>query len=600
MTSLVLETTVVDPVARDHAVERFRTQGIALPTFAQLADPTTFPDGVATRLAAVDPDDADPANLFRVHWCNGADRTTLVDVPEHLVLPPSLTRRRRADRGAAGRPLPDDRGPQGAGRLRVPRAADRHRPVRSHRAPRHLAVDRQLRPRRRGHLAAHGLPRRRRAPRGHEPGALRRGWTGWVADPADIVRTPGSESNVKEIYDACNELARDPDERRAQPVLRVREPPRPLARSPAAALRARRSSGSPDDRPELRLARLRVGVGLGRHARRGRHLKQRHGAPIVAVEALECPTMLCNGFGEHNIQGIGDKHVPLIHNVMGHRRRRRRSPTEHRRARCALQHRRRAGRACRRAGARPTIVAQLPHLGPVDLQPRRADQGREAPRLGADDLIVTVATDGAALYGSEREKTWPATAPTASTTAPPPRSSPSTSTAQPPTTCSSSASRARDRIFNLGYFTWVEQQGVSLEDFEARRQAFWTGLEALVPEWDALIEDFNQRTGGSPPGDRAAGCGWPAPPRSATSCCPRRRRRRRPRPGPRLARRRTWPAEATPTRSCATGRLASRPGRERRRYFGWSSASTPRWRGGGRRRGFSVTPFRWGDSLGAW
>ncbi len=54
----------------------------------------------------------------------------------------------------------------------------------------------------------------------------------------------------------------------------------------------------------------------------------------------------------------------------------------------------------------------------------------------------------------------------------------------------------RSRIFNLGYFTWVEQQGVSVDDFEARRQAgFWTALETLVPKWDALIEDFNQRTG---------------------------------------------------------------------------------------------------------
>jgi hypothetical protein len=54
----------------------------------------------------------------------------------------------------------------------------------------------------------------------------------------------------------------------------------------------------------------------------------------------------------------------------------------------------------------------------------------------------------------------------------------------------------RRRIFNLGYFTWVEQQGVTVEDFEARRRPeFWRALETLVPEWDALIEDFNQRTG---------------------------------------------------------------------------------------------------------
>ena len=47
----------------------------------------------------------------------------------------------------------------------------------------------------------------------------------------------------------------------------------------------------------------------------GDWLKDRYGTKIVAVEALECPTLLENGFGEHNIQGIGDKHVPLIHNV---------------------------------------------------------------------------------------------------------------------------------------------------------------------------------------------------------------------------------------------------------------------------------------------
>ena len=48
----------------------------------------------------------------------------------------------------------------------------------------------------------------------------------------------------------------------------------------------------------------------------GDYLKEERGARIVVVEANECPTLLRNGFGEHNIQGIGDKHVPYIHNVM--------------------------------------------------------------------------------------------------------------------------------------------------------------------------------------------------------------------------------------------------------------------------------------------
>ena len=48
----------------------------------------------------------------------------------------------------------------------------------------------------------------------------------------------------------------------------------------------------------------------------GDYLKDKHATRIAVVEAVECPTLLNNGYGEHNIQGIGDKHVPLIHNVM--------------------------------------------------------------------------------------------------------------------------------------------------------------------------------------------------------------------------------------------------------------------------------------------
>lgn len=48
----------------------------------------------------------------------------------------------------------------------------------------------------------------------------------------------------------------------------------------------------------------------------GDHLKETFGADICVVEALECSTLLYNGYGEHNIQGSGDKHVPFILNVM--------------------------------------------------------------------------------------------------------------------------------------------------------------------------------------------------------------------------------------------------------------------------------------------
>ena len=52
----------------------------------------------------------------------------------------------------------------------------------------------------------------------------------------------------------------------------------------------------------------------------------------------------------------------------------------------------------------------------------------------------------------------------------------------------------RNRIFNLGYFTWVEQQGIPLEHFEARRrQTFWRSLRPALDVWDGLIGEFNQR-----------------------------------------------------------------------------------------------------------
>ena len=50
----------------------------------------------------------------------------------------------------------------------------------------------------------------------------------------------------------------------------------------------------------------------------------------------------------------------------------------------------------------------------------------------------------------------------------------------------------RERIFNLGYYTWVEQQGVSIEEFNARKdQGFWNNLRSYVPKWDKLINEFN-------------------------------------------------------------------------------------------------------------
>jgi hypothetical protein len=135
-------------------------------------------------------------------------------------------------------------------------------------------------------------------------------------------------------------------------------------------------------------------------------LKEEYGTKIVAVEALECPTMLENGYGEHNIQGIGDKHIPLIHNVMN---------TDvvvgiSDRATDELDvlFNTPAGRAylARKRGIDERIVGALEHFGFSSVcNVLAAIKTAKLLGLGPDDAIVTVATDGAAMYPSERDKT---------------------------------------------------------------------------------------------------------------------------------------------------------------------------------------------------
>ena len=229
----------------------------------------------------------------------------------------------------------------------------------------------------------------------------------WVTDPGDIIRTPGTESNVKEIYDKCAELVAGPGQRDLQSVLpnsattwfTTRAPGRRSAPGlrVAARGRSRRCGCGPSCPPRAQRARSAPAI----------ISRTRYGAAIVAVEALECPTMLYNGFGEHNIQGIGDKHIPADPQRDEHRHRGRRCPTgpptsfgvlfNHRRGlglpgRPAPRRGRRPGRAAVSSGCRASATCWPPSRPPSTCD------------LGPDDVVMTVATDGAAMYASERER----------------------------------------------------------------------------------------------------------------------------------------------------------------------------------------------------
>jgi len=478
----------------ERTVERFREAHVALPTFAQLADPRLIPARIREVLTGIGPDDAHPLNLFRVHWFNGANRTDVVSVPDHLVLPRELTGVDALIVVALGDrfPLIGAHKVLAAYGCLVPRLVTgqfdptRHRavwPSTGNYCRGGVAISRLMGCRGVAVLPE-GMSRERFA------------WLEqWVADRDDIVRTPGRESNVKEIYDRCHELAADRENvvfnqfaEFGNHAVHYRVTGRALE-CVFESLRA--------EAPALRLRALVSATGSAGTIAAGDYLKERFGSLVVACEALECPTMLRNGFGEHNIQGIGDKHIPLIHNVLN---------TD---VALAVSDRATdglgllfgtdAGRAylARRRSVPQAVLDGLPSLGLSSIcNVIGAIKTAKYYGLGPEDVVVSVATDGAAMYGSEREVTLGKYFPNGFDEVAAAEVFGEHVLGATTDNLLELRREDRERIFNLGYFTWVEQQGVSIEDFQARRDpAFWTGIRENVAVWDSLIDELTARTG---------------------------------------------------------------------------------------------------------
>ena len=494
MTGLGLEGEIVDRENHARAVAHFRAARVVLPKFSELADPATIPDGISAALADVGPDEADPGNLFRVTWYNGADRRARVAVPDHLVLSEALTGVKARIVIALGNRFPMI----GAHKVLAAYGCLAPRIVTGQYDPtRHRAIWPSTGNYCRGGVAISRILGCRSVavlPEGMSAERFR--WLeDWVSDPADIMRTPGSESNVKEIYDKCHELAGlqgnvifNQFNEFANYLVHYLCTGRALER----VFESQRAAHK-----DLRLAAFVAATGSAGTLAAGDYLKERHGARIVAVEALECPTMLYNGYGEHNIQGIGDKHLPLIHNVMN---------TD---VATAVSDRATDGLdvlfntdvgrryLVERQGVDAGLVAELGNLGLSSICNMLASI-KLAKRLGLgpDDAIVTVATDGAAMYGSERDKTLATVFPDGFDTVAAGETFGRHLAAATTDHLLELTEIDRERIFNLGYFTWVEQQGIALDAFDARRdQAFWRSLRDLIPRWDALIDEFNAQTG---------------------------------------------------------------------------------------------------------
>jgi len=457
MAKLGLETEIVDRGAYDRSLERFREAGVVLPTFAELADPDRVPAARRERLTEVSPDAADPSNLFRVHWYNALDRSGRVDLPEHLEIPSSLSGVPARIVLMLGDPFPMIRAHKvlAAYGCLVPRIVTgqfdptRHKaiwPSTGNYCRGGVAISRIL-----GCRGVAVLPEGMSAERF-------RWLEGWVADPEDIIRTPGTESNVKEIYDKCAELEEDPSH---VVFNQFSEFGNYLVHDSATGRAAARVfEHLASDDPRLTLAGYVSASGSAGTLGAGDHLKDRFGARIAAVEAAECPTLLVNGFGEHNIQGIGDKHVPLIHNVMntdlvvG--------VSDRATDSLGVLFNSTAGRKllADRAGVPDAVIEKLHLLGFSAICNLLASiKMAKYYGLGERDVILTVATDGAGLYESEQEKTLATEYPSGFEPLDAAEIFGRYLLGAATDHLLELTHRDRERIFNLGYFTWVEQQG---------------------------------------------------------------------------------------------------------------------------------------------
>ena len=492
MDVLGLSSEVADRRAYDSALRRFRERGIVMPTFAEVADPQRIDPARVSGLETVDPDAPDARNLFRVHWYNADDRRGRMPMAAFALLPRELT--------GVEAPI-------------AVALADRFPMIHSHKV-----------------LAAYGVLAPRIVTGRFDPAAHRAVWpsTGnycrggvaisrimgcrgvavlpegmsrerfdwlarWVSDPDDVIRTPGTESNVKEIYDRCAVLAEDP-----QNVIlnQFSEFGNHLVHYLATGRALERIAiALGDTRPGLHPWGFVSASGSAGTLGAGDYLKERHGTRIVAVEALECPTMLENGYGEHNIQGIGDKHIPLIHNVMN---------TDYvvgisdrSTDQLNVLFNTAEGRAflADRRGVPQETLDQLGSYGLSSICNVLAaiKVAREA-ELGPDDLLLTVATDGAPMYATEVHKVIWRDFPDGFDAGAASMAFGEHLLGAGPDNVLELDHRERTRIFNLGYYTWVEQQRVPLPDFEARRRPeTWDRIRGLLPTWDEQITEFNAR-----------------------------------------------------------------------------------------------------------
>lgn len=310
---------------------------------------------------------------------------------------------------------------------------------------------------------------------------------------ARVIKTPGSESNVKEIYDKTWELRRDPKVR----VLNQFE-----------VMGNYRFHYYVTGNTIVELAEVlrQQGVGVGKISAfvsamgsagtiaAGDRLKQvwpDH--KIVGLEPIQCPTLYNNGYGSHRIEGIGDKHVTWIHNVLNMDALMCIDDMSCLRGLALLTNPVGQQTLVRRFGVPAEDVEKMSGIFGISsvCNVLGAIKTAKFYNMGADDVIVTICTDAIDRYYSvmewlEREEGKMDEAMAAYRMA-------STFHGQKLDWILEGTRETRQRWHNLKYYTWVEQQGKTVEELDAQRDpAWWQEHQQLVAEIDRRIMAFRK------------------------------------------------------------------------------------------------------------
>lgn len=307
---------------------------------------------------------------------------------------------------------------------------------------------------------------------------------------ARLVLTPGCESNVKEIYDKCKELvAADPERVRILNQFEVFGNYRfhyfvtGETIVELAAELATRGVG------RGRVAAFCSAMGSAGTIAAGDRLKQAFpDALVVGLEPIQCPTLILNGYGGHDIQGIGDKHVTWIHNVMNMDAMMAIDDIECKQGLQLILESPGPEVLARRYGVPEPALAQMGEVFGISgvCNVLGAIKTAKYYRLGPDDLIVTVCTDAKDRYGSVMRQLTEACGPMDETEA----AVRFVSIFQKQKTdwVQEGDRATRLRWHHLKYYTWVEQHGKDVKELDAQlSQDYWAAQQERIGEVDLLI-----------------------------------------------------------------------------------------------------------------